>query len=54
MLSVILPAHQEADWIAPCLTALFASDPVPGGAEAVVVANGCTDATAAVAQGMAG
>lgn len=54
VLSVILPAHQEADWIGPCLTALFASDPVPGGAEAVVVANGCTDATAAVAQGMAG
>lgn len=51
MLSVIIPASNEAAYIGPCLTALFAS---PGqGAEAIVVANGCRDATAEVARGFA-
>lgn len=54
MLSVIIPASNEQDWIGPCLSALFASEPVPGGAEAIVVANGCHDATAEVARGFAG
>ncbi len=54
MLSVIVPASNEEAYIGPCLTALFASAPVPGGAEVVVVANGCRDATAARAQAMAG
>ena len=52
MLSVIIPASNEEDWIGRCLDALFASDPVPGGAEAIVVANGCRDATAARAREM--
>lgn len=51
MLSVIIPASNEEGFIGPCLVALLASDPVPGGAEVVVVANGCRDLTAAVAQG---
>ena len=51
MLSVIIPASNEAGYIAACLTALFASGPM--GAEAIVVANGCRDATADVARGMA-
>lgn len=46
MLSVIIPASNEADQIGGCLASLFASDPVPGGAEAIVVANGCRDDTA--------
>lgn len=50
MLSVIIPASNEQDYIGPCLTALFASGPM--GAEVVVVANGCRDATAARAQAM--
>lgn len=54
MLSVIIPASNEEGYIGPCLTALFASPPPPGGAEAIVVANGCRDATAARAQAMAG
>lgn len=54
VLSVIIPASNEAEYIGACLGALFASDPVPGGAEAVVVANGCQDATAKVARGFAG
>ena len=52
MLSVIIPAANEADLIARCLRALIASHPVPGGAEVVVVANGCRDATAARATEM--
>jgi glycosyltransferase involved in cell wall biosynthesis len=52
VLSVIIPASNEAAWIGPCLAALFASEPVPGGAEAVVVANGCRDDTADRARGM--
>lgn len=45
VLSVIIPASNEAGHIGACLSALFASDPVPGGAEVVVVANGCRDDT---------
>lgn len=52
MLSVIIPASNEADHIGACLAALFASDRVPGGGEAVVIANGCRDDTAARAFGM--
>ncbi|WP_415233330.1 glycosyltransferase family 2 protein [Pseudorhodobacter sp.] len=53
MLSVILPASNEAGYIGPCLAALLASDPVPGGAEVIVVANGCRDDTAAHARSYA-
>lgn len=46
-LSVILPASNEAEWIGDCLESLFASLPIAGGAEVIVVANGCKDATVA-------
>lgn len=36
--------------IGACLQALFASEPVPGGAEVIVVANGCHDTTVADAE----
>lgn len=49
-LSVIIPAHNEAGMIGDCLHALFASDPVAGGAEVIVVANGCHDTTVAEAE----
>ena len=54
MLSLIIPASNEQDWIGPCLEAVAASGPVPGGLEVIVVANGCRDGTAAVARGFAG
>lgn len=60
MLSVIVPANDEADYIGECLGALLRSaEPVfrgpQGGAavEIVVVANGCTDDTAARARAFA-
>ncbi len=49
-LSVIIPASNEEGWIGRCLEAVLDSDPVPGGAEVIVVANGCTDRTADVAR----
>ena len=51
-LSVIVPAHNEADYIGACLEALLAQDirlPV----QVIVSANACTDRTAAVAAGFA-
>ncbi|MBQ4825312.1 glycosyltransferase family 2 protein [Leisingera sp. HS039] len=50
--SVLIPAHDEAEYIAGCLQAVFASDPLPAGmaAEVLVLANGCRDETAALAR----
>ncbi|CUH87515.1 N-glycosyltransferase [Phaeobacter sp. CECT 5382] len=57
LISVLIPAHNEADYIADCLSALLASDPLPGQSlpaagwgEVLVLANGCTDATADIAR----
>ncbi|MDT8329044.1 MAG: glycosyltransferase family 2 protein [Roseovarius sp.] len=44
-LSVIIPAHNEAGLIGPCLDAVLASDWAGDGVEVIVVANGCTDTT---------
>ncbi|WP_410216622.1 glycosyltransferase [Paracoccus sp. (in: a-proteobacteria)] len=52
--SVILPAHQEEHHILNCLNALCSQDLVPDVRhEVIVVANGCTDATAQLARGCA-
>ncbi|MEX0304285.1 MAG: glycosyltransferase family 2 protein [Leisingera sp.] len=50
--SVLIPAHNEAAYIGACLGAVFASDPLPADmtGEVLVLANGCTDETAALAQ----
>jgi glycosyltransferase involved in cell wall biosynthesis len=51
VISVIVPAHNEARYIGRCLAALLDSDPVPGHAlELVVVANGCVDDTVPLAK----
>ena len=49
MLSVIIPARNEEGYIGACLDALLASQG-PDGVEVIVAANGCTDATVAVAE----
>lgn len=50
-LAVILPAHDEMGWIGPCLDAVLGSTgPLPTAREIIVVANACTDRTAAVAR----
>lgn len=54
MLSLIIPASNEEGWIGRCLAAVAGSDPVPGGLEVIVVANGCRDRTAEVAREYAG
>lgn len=48
LVSVLIPAHNEAQYIGACLDAVFASEPLPGGAEGevLVLANGCADDTA--------
>ncbi|WP_199261951.1 glycosyltransferase [Paracoccus binzhouensis] len=43
--SIILPAHDEADYIGPCLAHLLRQDH-PGPVAVIVVANGCRDDTA--------
>lgn len=50
-LSVIVPAHDEAGWIGACLGAVARS--AGAGGQVVVVANGCTDATADLARAQA-
>ncbi|WP_204112519.1 glycosyltransferase family 2 protein [Shimia biformata] len=45
VISIIIPAHNEAALIGRCLRAVFAS-PALSGAEVIVVANGCLDDTA--------
>lgn len=50
MISVIIPAHNEADMITACLSAVMASDPPKSGLEVIVIANGCTDKTAQLAR----
>lgn len=55
MLSVIIPAHDEAGWIGACLESLLTQElPDPGfGVEIVVAANNCRDDTVAIARARA-
>ncbi len=50
--SILIPAHDEAGYIGACLDGLLGSVPA-GTVEVIVIANGCNDDTAAVAQGYA-
>lgn len=47
-LAVLIPAHDEADWITACLDAVVASEGISG--TVIVAANGCSDTTVAQAR----
>lgn len=47
--SVLIPAHNEADYLPACLEALLASD--IKAVDVIVIANGCSDNTAEIARG---
>lgn len=51
--SILIPAHNEVGYIEPCLEALLLSEATCAAAEVIVMANGCSDATADVARGYA-
>ncbi|HEX2973907.1 MAG TPA: glycosyltransferase family A protein [Tepidisphaeraceae bacterium] len=50
MISIIIPAHNEAAVIGRCLSSLLDGSQ-PGELELIIVCNGCTDNTAAIARG---
>ena len=50
MVSIVIPAHNESEVIARTLDAIM-RDAAPGEFEIIVVCNGCSDSTAAVARG---
>ena len=49
--SILIPAHNEADYLPACLNALLASEDSTSDIEVIVIANGCTDNTVQIAQG---
>lgn len=53
LLSVIVPAHNEAGYIEPCLQALCAQTADAAPFEVILSANACTDGTEQVAAGFA-
>lgn len=56
MLSIIIPAYNEESVIGACLESVLAQTVTPalsGGQEIIVAANGCRDATVAIARGFA-
>src|SRR5690349_316061 len=52
-ISIVIPAHNEANVIGRTLDGLLRQTS-PGDFDVVVVPNGCTDSTAAIAQSYAG
>lgn len=50
LLSIIIPAHNEALYIGDCLDSLLQQDERAEQTEIIVVANGCHDATVSVAR----
>jgi len=55
VVSVIIPACNEGRYIGTCLKAVLSSDPLPKHSlEVIVVANGCTDDTVAIAKRFSG
>jgi len=55
MMSVIIPAHDEENYLGACLSSVLASRPIAGSdgpvpVEIVVAANACTDSTVEIAR----
>ncbi len=50
--TILIPAHDEADYLGDCLSALLATDPAQG-VEVIVVPNACTDTTPEIAASFA-
>jgi glycosyltransferase involved in cell wall biosynthesis len=50
MISVIIPAHNEASVISKCITALL-DQSAPGEIQVLIACNGCSDNTADIARG---
>jgi len=44
-ITIVIPAHNEADYIAPCLRALLDQSDTAGVMQVIVAANACTDDT---------
>lgn len=53
LLSILIPANNEADYIGPCLESVLAQTGVAGPVEIIVAANACTDDTVARARAFA-
>ena len=53
LMSVLVPARDEAGFIGACLEALLAQDDAAGPLEVLVIANGCRDATVQQASALA-
>ena len=49
--TILVPAHNEAGYIAACLRALLAQSEAAGAMRVIVAANACTDDTVAIATG---
>jgi glycosyltransferase involved in cell wall biosynthesis len=47
--SVIIPAHNESEYLGACLEGLLGQDSAAGKIEVIVIPNGCTDSTSEVA-----
>jgi glycosyltransferase involved in cell wall biosynthesis len=52
LISVVIPASNEAAWIGRCLAALLAQDAAAGRVQILVAANACTDRTEAIVQSL--
>ena len=51
LISVVIPAHNEENYLALCLESVKrAAADIPGGVEIIVAANRCTDRTAEIAE----